>query len=328
MVSDMNKLVMSHVFAGTVLGSLAQIPYREFALFILRFFFQINQYTITNALIVTRLQKRMLERCTELNNNQAFGYAWGSNYLMRIYKADGKSEENGSPVNIVLICSKKTYDRLTVDVEDSVAIHKDQQDTSIQQKDTITICTRSNYYNYPDFDRRQITVHSVRPTADQSRILAKIQDAFQAKSHIVALLHGPPGTGKTIIGMLLAKTLKGTYSNSLRPWEPNNGLAALYACIQPSASDPLIINMDEFDTSLIKIHEGTIQQSKHVRTEVANKSGWNHMFDEIQRGMYPHVILLLTTNRTPDFIRGLDPSYIRKGRVDMIETLEEMIQED
>jgi hypothetical protein len=41
------------------------------------------------------------------------------------------------------------------------------------------------------------------------------------------------------------------------------------------------------------------------------------MLDEIQRGMYPNIILLLTSNKTPDFIRSLDPSYIRDGRVDL-----------
>jgi hypothetical protein len=41
------------------------------------------------------------------------------------------------------------------------------------------------------------------------------------------------------------------------------------------------------------------------------------MLDEIQRGMYPHLIMLLTSNKGPEFIQSLDPSYIRKGRVDI-----------
>ena len=34
--------------------------------------------------------------------------------------------------------------------------------------------------------------------------------------------------------------------------------------------------------------------------------------------MYPNTILLLTSNRGPEFVRALDPSYIREGRVDLI----------
>jgi hypothetical protein len=39
--------------------------------------------------------------------------------------------------------------------------------------------------------------------------------------------------------------------------------------------------------------------------------------DSIQRGMYPNIILILTSNRAPEYIHSLDPSYIRKGRVDL-----------
>jgi hypothetical protein len=50
---------------------------------------------------------------------------------------------------------------------------------------------------------------------------------------------------------------------------------------------------------------------------VPDKSGWNNMLDTIQRGMYPNLILIMTSNRGPEFINSLDPSYIRKGRVDL-----------
>ena len=41
------------------------------------------------------------------------------------------------------------------------------------------------------------------------------------------------------------------------------------------------------------------------------------MLDTIQRGMYPNIILIMTSNRGPEFINSLDTSYIRKGRVDL-----------
>ena len=42
------------------------------------------------------------------------------------------------------------------------------------------------------------------------------------------------------------------------------------------------------------------------------------MLDEIQRGLYPHLIIIMTTNKNPEFINNLDPSYLREGRVDII----------
>jgi hypothetical protein len=34
--------------------------------------------------------------------------------------------------------------------------------------------------------------------------------------------------------------------------------------------------------------------------------------------MYPYLILILTTNKKPEFFKELDPSYIREGRVNLI----------
>ena len=71
------------------------------------------------------------------------------------------------------------------------------------------------------------------------------------------------------------------------------------------------------------IHSG-ITPHKNLPIQAANKAGWNQFLDEIQIGMYPHLILILTTNKTPDFIHTLDPSYIRTKRVDNIYHLEDV----
>ncbi len=78
----------------------------------------------------------------------------------------------------------------------------------------------------------------------------------------------------------------------------------------------MVIVFDEFDSALIKIHEGIPPHNK-MPIAVTDKPGWNHMLDEIQRGMYQDIVLILTSNRGPDFIHSLDESYIRKGRVDL-----------
>jgi hypothetical protein len=94
--------------------------------------------------------------------------------------------------------------------------------------------------------------------------------------------------------------------------------------VEPTAQKPLIIVFDEVDLVIMKIHEG-IRQHKNVPTVVSDKSGWNHMLDSIQRGMYSNIILVMTSNRGPEFIDSLDSSYIRKGRVDIIEEMTESL---
>jgi hypothetical protein len=74
---------------------------------------------------------------------------------------------------------------------------------------------------------------------------------------------------------------------------------------------------DEFDIPLQKIHAGILPHAK-LPIQIANKNGWNQLMDEIHIGIYPYIIILLISNRAPDFVRSLDPSYIREGRVDLV----------
>jgi DNA polymerase III delta prime subunit len=139
---------------------------------------------------------------------------------------------------------------------------------------------------------------------------------YNQHGRAVALLHGPTGTGKSIMGLLLAKNLSANFCNTLKPWQPGDMLGEFYADIEPTTDKPLILVFDEFDNAIISIHEG-IPPNPKIPISVPDKTGWNRMLDEIHWGLYPHMILLLISNRSPDFISNLDPSYIRKGRVDM-----------
>ena len=128
---------------------------------------------------------------------------------------------------------------------------------------------------------------------------------------------GLPNVGKTMVSLILANELHGTYCGNLAPWEPGDSLAALYTDSDPSPENPLIIAFDEIDGPLQQIHNGILPH-KNLRIKVANKQGWNQMLDEIQMGFYPHLVIIFTTNKTPEFINNLDASYIREHRVDRI----------
>ena len=158
---------------------------------------------------------------------------------------------------------------------------------------------------------------TVKPRPEQIAIIDTIKGHYKKTYHTVAMLHGPPGTGKSMISLFLTDTMKGKYCNTLKPWQPGDSLANLYREAEPSENNPLIVAFDEFDSPLIEIHAG-IQPHKEIPIHVPNKQGWNMMFDQIDRGVYPFLIVVLTTNKTPEFIRSLDPSYIREGRVNLI----------
>jgi len=183
-------------------------------------------------------------------------------------------------------------------------------------KEGITIFERtgSNYNVW--FRQRKITVDTVKPRPDQEVVLVAIEEHHRRVGHTVVFLHGAAGSGKTMIGVLATARLGGTYCDTLLPWQPGDSLADLYAEADPTAERPLILAFDEVDGVLCAVQVG-IAPHKAVPILIRDKAGWNRFFDKIDLGMYPHLILLLTSNRDPDFIHALDPSYIRKGRVNL-----------
>jgi hypothetical protein len=91
--------------------------------------------------------------------------------------------------------------------------------------------------------------------------------------------------------------------------------------VEPAKDKPLIIVWEEIDIQLALIHKG-IEPHKNIPILVRNKTGWNTLLDKIQLGIYPNVILLLTSNMDVKKINQMmDESYLRKGRMDIIASL-------
>jgi hypothetical protein len=91
--------------------------------------------------------------------------------------------------------------------------------------------------------------------------------------------------------------------------------------VEPTKDKPLIIVWEEIDGPLALIHKG-IEPHKNIPILVRNKTGWNTLLDKIQLGIYPNIILLLTSNMPITKInQTLDESYLRPGRMDIITSL-------
>jgi len=197
--------------------------------------------------------------------------------------------------------------------EGNFNIKASSESDPLQRK--ITIWGRIGSYQNPWFRKREKPVEEVA-RGQQEAVIDTIVEHYKKKRHSVVYIHGPPGTGKSMVASLLAEKLNGNLCNTLKPWQPNDTIDILHSEVEPTKNKPLILVFDEVDSALIKIHDGIPHHSK-IPTMVSDKTGWNHMLDEIQRGMYPNFILLMTSNRNPEFIKGLDPSYMREGRVDL-----------
>lgn len=303
--------VLTGIAIGTATSFFNMIPWG--ALIALLPLLGIRVYVITDNETAKRIQKRVKNPSHLTHDGKAMGYAFGCWYGMFIYM---DKKEFGDTYTVKMYATEASFRTLTEDdqKEDKKVEGKSQEPV---KKQSMTIYVRTGSYYNAYYNKRKISVPKVIPTEKQSGIMDKILDHQKVNEHTVVLVHGPPGTGKSMLGLLLADKLNGVYANCLKPWEPGNSLNELYQEAEPSSDKPLVLAFDEIDSTLVNIHAG-IAPHKNLPIPIGDKAGWNKFLDEIQRGMFPHLILLLTSNRSPDFVRSLDPSYIREKRVDLI----------
>ena len=274
--------------------------------------FGIRLYCLTEHEICSRVQKRISEWCThKTDNDKGYGYSFGYWYIVSVTMNNNHGD---SSCNVWIIATSNSYDALTKDKEEPIEFNMLIPSVS---KEALTIYERCGSYSNSWFKKRTTKINSITPRPEQEMILEEIKKHQDKYNHSVVYLHGAPGTGKSIIGILLANMYKGTYCNTLKPWQPGDNLGSLYSDVEPTATSPLILVFEEFDMPLTQIHFG-IEPHVKFTIQTRDKAGWNQLLDEIHIGMYPHLILLLTSNKSPEYIREMDSSYIREGRVDMI----------
>ena len=301
-------------FGGALLSLWGAIPW--VMVFLVTQLFGVRLYVVKDKDIALRIQKRMTNSSHVADGGKGYGYSVG-----RWYFASVSIERSayGDHYDIWMIATATSFETLTREnarplpatpLVDGVATA-----TTVVTK-AMTVFDRIGSFTHVWFKRRNITLPDVEPRPDQTAVLDAICAHQERKAHTVVFLHGPPGSGKSMIGVMLARRLGAAYCNTLKPWQPGDTLAELYAEAEPTAEKPLVLAFDEFDGALMAIHVG-IPPHKSVPISIGDKAGWNKFMDEIDRGMYPHLVLVLTSNRDPAFVRALDTSYIREGRVDL-----------
>jgi len=250
------------------------------------------------------LQKRVAWS-THLVNEKNCGYFFNRTFV-------GYIATTFNPSEAWLICTDQAFKELTMRKEEKIV-----EEGKIDVDVSVDVWDRVGSYESPWFKKRRLTI-SLEPRLEQQKIMQQIKDELKTKTSCVALIHGVAGTGKSMVALLLAADLKAYYCNSLKPWQAGDSVSFICSEIEPSRQKPLVLVFDEFDGPLKRIHDNVIESHKKTTTAVQDKQGWNKMLDDLARGLYPHVILILTTNKSPAFFHDLDPSYIRQGRVDLV----------
>ena len=300
-----------------ILSVIQQIPWTIIFLFLQ--FYGIRLYTLVKKEYCQKIQKKVGSWCSHMaDGNKGHGYTCGYWYIMYIELTEN---ENGQYYKITFIATESSYKKLTADIDEinSSDDNSSDEDKKLLEKDkinAITIYERiGSYYN--NWFKKRTLKSKIIAKIDQQEIINQIIKHQAIHKNTIVYIHGEPNVGKSMIGLLLSFHYNSYYCNTLVPWRPGDTLASLYDDVDPSEDKPLIVVFEEIDTALIKIHVG-IEPHKSLPILISDKSSWNNFMDNVKRGLYPNLIILLTSNKSPDFINNLDTSYIREGRVDLI----------
>lgn len=264
---------------------------------------------------MTKIRKRFKENSSVIIDNEL-----GSGFfLTRRYVGYIREEMSGrgnAIIKVYLVTTPNLYKRL-LDANGETQL----DEVVVDDTPSMTLWERSGSFFDLSYSRRKLPF-GFHAKPNQAHIIERIKELYSSHHNPCIMLHGMAGKGKSMIGRLLAVHYGGHYCDTWNPSDAGDEIGTLYNSISPTKSEPLILVLDEFDTIITKAHRGEIEKHKYIPVPIRNKTGWNQFLDRFALGSWPYVILLIISNRSPEWVNGLDPSYIRRGRVsDIIEVV-------
>lgn len=234
---------------------------------------------------------------------------------------------------IMVLTTDKVFHELTDEDTAEFLVEEDEsEDGKMEEPATqpsiISVCTRHGTYTDFYYNSHKLNVSGLQPKGDQEYVMNSILAHYRKFKRGTFFIQGPPATGKSSIGYLLAKELKAPFSHQLDPTLPGD---SIYRWIQNMSHDddinaPCILVIEEADTMIRKIHNGNVEKNINIPTDVHDKPTWSNFLDDMV--FYNNVILILTSNTPKKELDILDPAYLRKGRISMVLEMNNSVLED
>lgn len=198
--------------------------------------------------------------------------------------------------------------------------HNDVEKTILNKKQekikTIDLWEREGEYINFTYEKTNITFNMI-VRDNQLDYVNIIKEHSSTNINSVILLYGEMGSGKSTIPLFFAEELNYMIVDSFVPTDPGDSFSKLISRTKPTPTKKLIVVLEEVDIIIKRIHNNTVHEHKDIPTSVTNKTNWNSFLDRIDKEIYQNVILIMTTNKDPNFFDSMDKSYLREGRVDL-----------
>ena len=235
------------------------------------------------------------------------GYFWSMKCIGTI---DNNSHEHD---RISIITSSSFYKELVHQNDATFTIERENDVPVIQDRQSkINVYMRSGHYKNLYYRSVKLNINHIKPIGDQEHILQSMIENYNRFGRCTFFVHGVTYAGKSTLGYLLAKQLKGIYCHTFNPSEPGDKLSNLMVDVDRD-DDPIIIVIEEADIIINNVHYGKVSLNSEIPTSVFNKMTWSNFLDDMI--FYNNVILILTSNITKEAIDKMDEAYLRKGRV-------------
>lgn len=232
---------------------------------------------------------------------------------------------------ITMICTEAYY-KLCTDV-------KEDEDKPVQgsaeplalasmptPQSKIDMLYRKGNYDELRYSSSKIHVSELEPLGDQKAAMDQILAVYHKKRRACIFLQGETGTGKSGVGLLLAKQLNGQYCHTFDPTTPGDtfeNVLSYYFEREDSLEGPLVLVLEEVNVLLHRIHENAVERHKKIPSQVHNKASWCNFLDD--NVFYKNVIVILTSNESKAELDALDPAYLREGRINAVIEMKQKI---
>jgi len=242
------------------------------------------------------------------------------------YSDASRDSDNGT--EIVIFTSKKNFKdvlRRSVMPCESVVLDKTDQTVVNSRPRPIKIWNRHGTYTHLYYSDFKVDLSFIYPMGDQGHIMRDIIERYNKAKRLVSFVYGVTGAGKSTLGLLIAKELNGAYCHDFNPTDPGDSFKNLMRDTKSDTdtSGPLVIVMEEIDTTIKMIHEGSVPRHSKAITSIHNKATFNSLLDDMI--FHRNMIIILTSNKTKEEIDSLDASYLREGRVNACYTMNQQI---
>lgn len=150
--------------------------------------------------------------------------------------------------------------------------------------------------------------------------------------NFIGLVMGPPGTGKSVLGEIIARKTGGILCDEYNPTQYGQSVATLIKVANPTAKKPLVLVLNEIDQWYTYPKETAAAKASDWLTRDIDptnpKASSNAFFDKL--AWKDNVIVVLTTNKTKEELDEIDGfgSLFRKGRVSEYYELEHVIADE